>query len=278
MTTTVTEPPGTTEELHEVLRGGVRTKRPSALSASLTHGWRAMLKIKHVPEQLLDVTLFPIMMTVMFTYIFGGALDGSVGAYLQFFIPGILVQTVVMITMYTGSGLNTDIQKGIFDRFRSLPAWRPSALVGSLLGDVVRYFGASTIIVLVGLVMGYRPEGGLLGVLIGFVLLLVFSFSLSWIWTTLGLLLRSEKSVTGVSMLVLFPLTFVSNIFVRPETMPEVLQAIVAVNPITLVVDAVRGAMGGTLTAGQVGWVLIASALLVAIFAPLSMRLYRTRK
>ncbi len=130
-----------------MLTRGERPKRPSAWSASLTFGWRAMLKIKHVPEQLFDVTAFPIIMTLMFTYLFGGALAGSTGEYLQFFLPGIMVTSVVMITMYTGVGLNTDIEKGVFDRFRTLPVWRPAALVGMIFGDVLRYILAAPMII-----------------------------------------------------------------------------------------------------------------------------------
>ena len=204
------------EVLGAVLAPGERPARPSALSASLTFGWRAMLKIKHVPEQLFDVTAFPIIMTLMFTYLFGGALAGSPEEYLQFFLPGIMVTSVVMITMYTGVGLNTDIEKGVFDRFRTLPVWRPAALVGMIFGDVLRYILAATVILTVGLVLGFRPGGGVVGVLAGIALLVVFSFAFSWVWTMFGLILRSEKSVMGVSMMVLFPLTFLSNVFVDP--------------------------------------------------------------
>jgi ABC transporter DrrB family efflux protein len=163
----------------------------------------------------------------------GRALAGSAREYLQYLLPGIMVTSVVMITMYTGLGLNADIEKGVFDRFRSLPIWRPAALVGMILGDLLRYVLAATMILGVGLVLGFRPAGGVAGVLAGIGLLVVFSFAFSWIWTMFGLLLRSEKSVMGVSMLVLFPLTFLSNVFVDPTTMPGWLQAFVDVNPIS---------------------------------------------
>jgi ABC-2 type transport system permease protein len=237
-----------------------------------------MLKIKHVPEQLFDVTAFPIMFTLIFTYLFGGALAGSTNEYLHYLLPGILVQTVVFITIYTGLGLNTDITKGVFDRFRSLPIWRPAALVGALLGDAARYTMASTMVIVLGLVLGFRPDGGVLGVLLAVALLLVFSFGLSWIWTALGLVLRTPNSVMGVSMMALFPLTFASNIFVDPRTMPSWLEAIVGSNPITHLATAVRGLMHGTATAGQIGWVLLTSGVLVAVFAPLTMYLYSNKK
>ncbi|WP_250034712.1 ABC transporter permease [Paractinoplanes maris] len=281
MSTDTAEPVSTyapsRDTLGAVLARADRPKRPSALSASLTFGWRALLKIKHVPEQLFDVTAFPIIMTLMFTYLFGGALAGSTSEYLQFFLPGIMVTSVVMITMYTGVGLNTDIEKGVFDRFRTLPVWRPAALVGMIFGDVLRYILAATTIMVVGLILGFRPEGGLLGVLAGIALLVVFSFAFSWIWTMFGLFLRSEKSVMGVSMLVLFPLTFLSNVFVEPSTMPGWLQAFVQVNPITHLVTAIRSIMAGTPDMAETMWTLAASAILVLIFGTLTMRLYNRK-
>jgi ABC-2 type transport system permease protein len=250
---------------------------PGQLKSSIGAGWRAILKIKHVPEQLFDVTAFPIIMTLMFTYLFGGALAGSTGEYLQFFLPGIMVTSVVMITMYTGLGLNIDIEKGVFDRFRTLPVWRPSALVGMIFGDVLRYILAATTIMIVGLILGFRPDGGVPGVLAGIGLLVVFSFAFSWVWTMFGLFLRSEKSVMGVSMLVLFPLTFLSNVFVEPSTMPGWLQAFVEVNPISHLVTAVRSMMAGAWDMGEVAWTLVASAALVVVFGALTMRLYNRK-
>ncbi|OII62918.1 ABC transporter [Streptomyces sp. CC53] len=256
---------------------GRRPPRPSALSASLTFGWRAMLKIKHVPEQLFDVTAFPIMMVLLYTYLFGGALAGSVADYIQFLLPGILAMSVVMITMYTGVAVNTDIQKGVFDRFRTLPVWRPAPMVGYLLGDVVRYLIASAVMLSVGLLIGYRPQGGPSGVLAGVALLMVFSFAFSWVWTMFGLLLRSEKSVMGVSMMVIFPLTFLSNVFVDPSTMPGWLQAFVHNNPVTHLAAAVRELMAGGWPGVDIAWTLGWSALLVAVFGAVTMRLYNRR-
>ncbi|PRZ14973.1 ABC transporter permease [Nesterenkonia sandarakina] len=248
-----------------------------AISASLTYGWRALLKIKHIPEQLFDVTVFPIMMTVMFTYIFGGAIAGSVDGYVQWLIPGIFVQTMIMITMYTGLTLNRDISKGVFDRFRSLPTWRPAQLVGALLGDQIRYVLAGTIILGVGFVMGFRPEGGMAGVLMAFVLLLLFSFSLSWVWTVISLLVRTEQAAMGISMFIMMPLTFASNIFVDPETMPSWLQGAVEVNPVSVVVTAIRELMAGVGQFSSVTLVLVYCAVLVGVFGPLSMYFYNRK-
>jgi len=266
---------GTT--LHAALADRTRPPRPNPLSASLTFAWRALLKIKHVPFQLFDVTMFPIMITLMFTFLFGGALAGSIGEYVQFLIPGILVMTVSMISMYTALGLNTDISKGIFDRFRSLPFWRPAVLVGALLGDTARYTLAALVVIVLGVILGFRPGGGVVGVLLALVLLLVFAFSLSWIWTMLGLLVKTPESVMMVSSMASFPLTFASNIFVDPQTMPSWLQTFVSINPVSHAVTAVRGLMHGTVTSGQIGSALLACAVLVAIFAPLTMYLFRNK-
>lgn len=269
--------PVSAESLAALLVTGERPPRPSALSASLTFGWRAVLKIKHVPEQLFDVTAFPIMMVLMYTYLFGGALAGSPTEYIQFLLPGILVMSVVMITMYTGVSVNTDIEKGVFDRFRSLPIWRPSVMVGYLLGDALRYTIASVVMLVVGLVIGYRPDGGVGGVAAGIALLVVFSFSFSWIWTMFGLLLRTEKSVMGVSMMVIFPLTFLSNVFVDPRTMPGWLQAFVNNSPITHLSSAVRELMAGDWPADEIAWSLGWAGLFVAVFGPVTMRLYNRK-
>lgn len=255
-----------------------RPSRPNGLITSLTFAWRALLKIKYVPEQLLDVTFFPVMFTLMFTYLFGGALAGSTNEYLQFLLPGILVQTVVFTTVYTGVALNTDISQGTFDRFRSLPIWSPSPLVGALIADAFRYTIASIIVIILGLVLGFRPSGGFIGIVLGIVLILIFAFSLSWIFTVIGLLLQTPKSVMGISMTLLFPFTFASNIFVDPATMPSWLRAFVNANPVSILTTAVRGLMRGRASVGEMGMVLLSSAILVIIFAPITMYLYRNKR
>ncbi len=179
-----------------------------------------MLKIKHVPFQLFDVLVFPIMTTIMFTYLFGGALTGSTHAYVQWLVPGIVVQTMVFLTVYTGVSLNSDIEKGLFDRFKSLPIWQPAPVVGALVGDLSRYALAATVVIIVGLILGFRPAGGALGVIAAIALMLVFVSSVSWMWIIVGMLVKTPESVMTTSMLLLFPLTFISNIFVDPKTMP----------------------------------------------------------
>jgi ABC-2 type transport system permease protein len=263
--------------LRSALENRTRPPRPSALGASLTFFWRAVLKIKHVPMQLFDVTMFPIMMTLMFTFLFGGALAGSIEAYLYNLIPGILVMTVAMISMYTAMTLNQDISKGIFDRFRSLPFWRPAVLVGALLGDSVRYSLAAFVVIVLGLILGFRPDAGIPGVLLALVMTLIFAFSLSWIWTMIGLLMKTPESVMMVSSMASFPLTFASNIFVDPATMPSWLQAFVNINPVTHAVNASRALMHGVATPEIIGTALLSCGILIAIFAPITMYLFRNK-
>lgn len=264
----------TEEALRSALANRRRPPQPSAVTASLAFGWRALLKIKHVPLQLFDVTAFPIMFTLLYTYLFGGALAGSPREYLQQLLPAIVVMNVTWITMYTGMGLKTDISKGVFDRFRSLPIWRPAVLVGMLLADAVRYTVASVVMIVLGVALGFRPDGGLLGVVAAVALLLVFAFSLSWGWTLLAFRLPTPESVMQIAMTVLFPLTFASNVFVDPATMPGWVQAFVDVNPISQLATASRSLMHGAVDGGAVFWVLVWSAGLLAVFAPLTMRRY----
>ena len=257
------------------------TPRPHAASpwaATLTLGWRAMLKIKHVPFQLFDVTAFPLMMTLMFTYLFGGALAGSVKQYVQYLIPGIVVQTIVFITVYTGVGLNADITKGLFDRFRSVPIWQPAPIFGALLGDVFRYSLAATMVITLGIVMGFRPAAGLIGVVLAVALIIVFAMSLSWMWIIVGMLVKSPESVMTSSFLLLFPLTMASNIFVDPKTMPRLLQLLVSVNPVSHLANASRGLMHGDVQMSDIAYVLIAAAIITAIFAPIAMRMYHRER
>lgn len=255
-----------------------RPPRASAMDNVRAFAWRAMLRIKHIPEQLMDVTVFPVMMLLMFTYLFGGAVAGSTHAYLQDVLPGIVVMQVTWISMYTGHNLNRDLARGIHDRFRSLPIWRPATLVGPLVADAARYALATAIILALGLALGFRPGGGVGGVIAGVGILLVFSFSLSWVWTTAGIVLRSENAVFAVGNMVMFPLTFLSNVFVPVETMPSWLQVFVNLNPISILTTAVRGLSHGVPVEGAITVVLAISAGLVAVFGPLTMYLYRRKE
>jgi len=257
---------------------GPRPEPPGAWAASAAFGWRALLKIKHVPEQLFDVIAIPVVFTLMFTYLFGGALAGSTGRYLQFILPGTLVMAVLLVSMYAGVGLNTDVSNGTSERFRALPIWRPAPIAGALLGDIARYLLAGGLVIVLGVAIGFRPAGGAPGVLAGLGLLLVFALSLSWAWTALGLLLRTPQAVMSAGTVVLFPLTLASNVFVSPQTMPGWLQAFVHVNPVSHLVTAERGLIAGQAGLGQVAWVLLAAAALAAVFAPLTAWLYGRKR
>jgi len=234
-----------------------------------------MLKVKHVPEQLLDVTITPVMFVLMFTYIFGGAVSGSTGAYRDYLLPGILVMSVLFTTVYSGVALNTDLTKGVVDRFRSLPIWRGAPLLGSMIGDTVRYVIAGTVIILVGVALGFRPRAGAGGAAAALALVVTFSFGLSWVFTTIGLLLRSPSAVLNAGFMGIFPLTFLSNVFVEPQTLPGPLAAFVRVNPISVLATASRGLMAGDARLADIGIVLGVAAALTAVFAPVTTRLYR---
>ncbi len=253
-----------------------RPARPSALAACLTFGWRGILKIKHIPEQLLDVTVTPVLFLLMFTYLFGGAIAGSTGEYLHFILPGVLVMSVLFTTVYSGVSLNTDVTRGVVDRFRSLPIWRAAPLVGAVLGDSVRYLVAATIVVLLGLALGFRPESPP-GVIAAMLLVVLFAFSLAWVFTSVGLVMRAPNAVMNAGFMALFPITFLSNVFVEPDTLPGWLKAFVDANPISHLVTASRGLMDGTIHPGDIGLVLGVAAALTAVFAPLTTHLYRTR-
>jgi len=256
---------------------GQRPSRPSALSQALTFGWRGMLKVKHVPEQLLDATISPVMFVLMFTFLFGGAVAGSTDAYLQYLLPGILVMQVLFNTVYSGVALNTDLTKGVVDRFRSLPIWRPAPLVGALLGDSVRYLAGGLVIVVLGLILGFEAEGGIGGIAAALALTVFFAFALSWAFTTLGLLLRSPNAVMNAGFMTIFPLTFLSNVFVEPSTLPAGLEWFVDVNPVSHLADTSRALMAGDATGGDILYVFVAAAIVTAIFAPITNYLYRTK-
>ena len=254
-----------------------RPRAPSALSNALVFGWRAVLKFKHLPEQLFDLVMTPIMFTLLFTFVFGGALAGSVSAYLQFFLPGILVQTVVFNAVYSGMGLSTDLEKGLFDRFRSLPIWSLAPFAGLMVGDVLRHLIAASIILTIGLVLGYRPEAGILGVFAAFALLITIGFGMGWIFIVLGLLVRTPMTVMTLGFSFLFPLVFASNIMVDPQTMPNWLRVFVEVNPVSLMTTAMRGLMSGAWTVQQLGMALVAPVALSMLLAPLTIWLYRKK-
>ncbi|WP_226531401.1 ABC transporter permease [Microbacterium paraoxydans] len=241
---------------------------------TLTMAYRGLVKIRRTPEQLFDVTLQPIIFTLMFTYIFGGAISGDVASYLPTIIPGILVQTVITTSVVTGTQLREDMDKGVFDRFRSLPIARIAPLSGALLADTIRYAIATTLTFTMGYLMGLRPEGGIGAVIGAGLLVIACSWAISWIFAFFGVIARTASSVQGISMLVLFPLTFLSNAFVPVDTMPGWLQGFVNINPVSHLVTAVREIVNNGVF-GADAWIsLLGAAVIVAVFAPLTVRAY----
>ena len=241
---------------------------------TLTMAYRGLLKIKRTPEQLVDVTVQPIIFTLMFAYLFGGAIAGNVANYLPTLIPGILVQTVITTSVVTGVQLREDMDKGVFDRFKSLPIARIAPLAGALLADTIRYGIATTLTFVMGYVIGYHPAGGFWHVVLAGLLVIACSWAISWIFAFFGVIARSASSVQGISMIVLFPLTFLSNAYVPVKSLPEVLQWFVNINPISHLVTAVRELANNGAVTGDLWISLLGAAVIVAIFAPLTVRAY----
>jgi ABC-2 type transport system permease protein len=236
--------------------------------------YRGLVKVRRTPEQLFDVTLMPIVFTVMFTYIFGGAIAGDIGSYLPVIIPGILVQTNITSSIVTGVQLREDMDKGVFDRFKSLPIARIAPLAGALLADTVRYAIATAITFTVGIIMGLRPEGGAAAVVLAGLLVIVVAWAISWIFAYFGVIARTASSVSGIANLVLFPLTFLSNAFVPTDTLPGWLRWFTEVNPISHLITAVRELINHGAVTGDLWISLLGAAVVVAVFAPLTVRAY----
>src|SRR3954469_2450133 len=234
------------EAASAVLPARPLSSRPSireTATQTFAMAWRALMKMRRNPEQFFDVALQPILFTAMFAFIFGGAIAGDVESYLPLMIPGILAQTVLTTCMATGTQLREDMEKGVFDRFKSLPIARIAPLAGPMVADLLRYTIAATLTFGMGLVMGYRPGGGVGGVLAAILLAIITGWSLAWVFTWVGTIARSAQAVQGISMMIMFPLTFLSNAFVPTATMPGWLQTFVEINPVTLVIQAVRDLM-----------------------------------
>jgi oleandomycin transport system permease protein len=249
----------------------------SALRHGATLAWRGIVKTINSPEALLDVTLQPVVFLLLFVYVFGGAIAGDTSTYLQFALPGVLVQTFVFASAGTGVALADDLSTGIFDRFRSLPIARSAPLLGAIAADLVRYLTSGVIMLGLGLLLGFRFSTNPLAVLAGLGLVTVFAFGLCWVFTALAMVVRQPRSVQGLSALIMLPITFGSNVFVPAATMPSWLRGFVDLNPVSKLSDAVRGLFTGGPVAGHATAALLASGLLVAIFAPLAVVLYQRR-
>jgi ABC-2 type transport system permease protein len=273
MTTTLLAEQATAEVLDRTL-----TTRPSfrdTLDQTFAMAWRALKKMRRNPEQWFDVTLQPLLFTAMFAYIFGGAISGDVESYLPLMVPGIVAQTVLTTCMATGVQLREDMDKGVFDRFKSLPIARIAPLAGPMVADLLRYLIAASLTFATGIAMGYRPGGGVLGVLAAIVLAVFTGWAIAWIFTFLGTIARSAQGVQGMSMMILFPLTFLSNAFVPVNTLPGWLETFVNVNPVSHLVSATRDLANHATIGSEVGWTLLAGVIVIAVFAPLSVRSYK---
>ncbi len=272
MTSTLTRPATVAPAAPTRRMNPLRTTRHS-----LTLFWRNAMKLKHSPEQLLDITLQPIMFVIIFVFLFGGAISGNWKQYLPYVLPGIMVQTIVFASMGTGLGLNTDITKGIFDRFRSLPIARSAPLIGTVLFDVARYLVSGLVVLGFGALLGFEVRTSVLGVVAAFGLMIAFSFALCWVWVLLGLIVPKPTTLQGLAFVVMFPLTFGSNLLVKTSTLPGWLQAWVKINPVTFLSDAVRGLLVGGPVADSAVKSLLWAFAIVVVFAPLGVWAYRRR-
>ncbi len=255
-----------------VARARSRTSLAETISQTLSMAWRALKKMRRNPEQFFDVTIQPLLFTAMFAYIFGRAISGNVSSYLPLLIPGIVAQTVLTTCMSTGVQLREDMEKGVFDRFKSPPIARIAPLACPMVADLVRYLIAAGLTFVMGVIIGYRPGGGAPGVVGAIVLAIFTGWALAWIFTFIGTIARS---VQGISMLILFPLTFLSNAFVPVSTLPGPLADFVRVNPVSHLVSAARDLANQEVISGEVGWTLLAGLAVILIFAPLSVYNYK---
>ncbi len=253
--------------------------RPFALVRhSVALAKRSLIKTWRTPEALIDVTLQPVIFLLLFTYIFGGAIGhGSQHEYLQYLLPGLLGQSIAMAGVALGQNLNADIEKGVFDRFRSLPIARSAPLVGGVLADLARYVILCAIFLGFGYLIGFRVETNALATVAAIGLALAFALCFCWISVFIGMTARTPGAVQGIMFLIVLPLSFGSNTFVQTGTLPGWLQAFVKVNPISHLVGAVRGLMLGGPVTSDLLWTLLWMAILVVVFVPLALRGYRRR-
>jgi ABC-2 type transport system permease protein len=255
-----------------------RVSPRDTVSQTLTMAWRATMKMRRNFEQMFDVTIQPLLFTAMFAGIFGGAIAGSVGGYNPIIIPGLVGQTVLTACVATGVQIREDMDKGVFDRFKVLPISRIAPLAGPMVADMLRYAIAGTLTFLTGIIaLGYRPGGGVFGVLGAIVLAIIAGWSLAWIFAWFGTVGRSAQGVQAISLMVMFPLTFLSNAFVPTKTMPGWLQAFADINPVSHIISAIRDLANNGHVGANAAWALLGCAVVVAIFAPLSVRSF-TRK
>ncbi|GGM70969.1 ABC transporter permease [Dactylosporangium sucinum] len=244
---------------------------------SLTMAWRNLTKLRHSPDQLIDVVTMPIVLVAVFVYLFGNAVSGSTHSYLQYVLPGIAVQTLMFTALGIGVGLSNDQRNGIFDRLRSLPIARSAPLIGYVVADVFRYVLSLVLVFALGLALGFRTHANPLAILAGCGIIVLFAFAVSWVMALFGLLVRDPAGVNAFSFLLILPLTFGSNVFVPVGKLPGWLQAWVKINPVSHVSDAARNLLLGLPVGHSVVTALLWSAVIVAVFGPLATWVYSRR-
>ena len=254
-----------------------RVSTGQGLRQTMTLAWRTLVQIRHNPFELLDFSIQPIMFVLLFTYVFGGAIAGSTGEYLTFALPGIIVMNMLFVTMYVGLGLNTDLTKGVFDRLRSLPLARWAPLAGRITADLVKQAWSIALLLGVGMALGFRLGTNMLGLFGAVALLLTFALAFSWVSVLVGVMAKDPEKVQVFGFTALFPITFVSNVFVQTETMPGWLQAWVKANPVTLLADATRGLLVGGPVAGPAMKSLMWALAIAVVFAPLAVARFKRR-
>ena len=259
--------------------GGLEPHQHGKLYWALVDGWvlakRNLVQIPRIPELLVFAIIQPVMFVLLFRYVFGGAIDVGGESYVNYLMAGIFVQTVAFGSVSTGIGLSEDLHKGLVDRFRSLPMASSAVLTGRTIADLVRNLFVVLVMLIVGILVGFRPDAGIAGWAGAVGLLLLLSFSFSWIGATIALLLRSTEAVQSAGFIWLFPLTFASSAFVMTNNMPGALKAFADHQPMTQVIDAVRGLLLDQ-PVGSHGWQALAWCLgILVIFIPLSVSLYR---
>jgi len=238
---------------------------------TLTLAWRTLLQLRRNPWEMADFSIQPILFLVLFLYVFGGAVAGSTENYLQFMLPGVIVMNLVFVTVYVGHGLNTDLTRGVFDRFRALPIARWAPLAGRILADMVKQAWCIALLLVVGALLGFRTSEPIGWVLVMVVLLLAFALAMSWVMVLVGVLAKDPEHVQLFGFTALFPVTFVSSVFVPVATMPPVLQTVVNVNPVSLLTEASRGLLNGGPVLEPALWSLVWAAAITVTFAPLSV-------
>lgn len=239
---------------------------------------RKWLKIKHSPDQLLDIIIMPTVFMLLFTFLFGGAVSGDTKSYMLTIVPGMMIFALLSACSSTGSQLQEDLETGIFDRFKSLPISRISPLSGTLVADLPRYLIAGTISSALGFLLGWRPGGGIIAVILGVLLSAVFAWAISWIFAFIGLETRSASAVSGLSQVVMIVLVFLSNAFVPTDTLPRVLQLFTKLNPVTHVISAFSEITStGNIFNTELAITMLISIIVVIIFAPLTLRAYNKK-